>query len=362
MTLSNSNPKYILEIKEILSNARKRAYSAVNSAMVEAYWNIGKRIVEEEQDGKERATYGKEIIKNISEELTKEFGKGFSTTNIRYFRQFYILYPNAIRHSVSDKLQNNQNQMLTTISNDYLYLQKLSWTHIRQILKIHSKDAQQWYLKEAAEQNWSVRTLDRNISTLYYQRLLSSQEKESVQNEMKQNTLEFQNDSFEFIKNPAVLEFLNLPINLGYTEKELEKALIDNLQKFILELGKGYAFVERQQLIRTETSDFFIDLVFYNYILKCFVLIELKTTKLNHQDIGQLDMYVRMYDDLKKQTSDNPTIGILLCTETDHTIAKYSILNDKEQLFASKYMPYLPTESELIAEIERERIQFYNRQ
>ena len=218
------------------------------------------------------------------------------------------------------------------------------------------------YLKEAAEQNWSVRTLDRNISTLYYQRLLSSHEKESVQKEMKQNTQEFQHDSFEFIKNPAVLEFLNLPINLGYTEKELEKALIDNLQKFILELGKGYAFVERQQLIRTETSDFFIDLVFYNYILKCFVIIELKTTKLNHQDIGQLDMYVRMFDDLKKQSSDNPTIGILLCTETDHTIAKYSILNDKEQLFASKYMPYLPTESELIAEIERERIQFFNRQ
>ena len=203
MNLSKSNKNYILEIKEILSNARKRAYSAVNSAMVEAYWNIGKRIVEEEQDGKERAIYGKEIIKNISEELTKEFGKGFSTTNIRYFRQFYILYPNAIRHSVSDKSQNNQNQILKTISNDYLYLQKLSWTHIRQILKIQSKDAQQWYLKEAAEQNWSVRTLDRNISTLYYQRLLSSHEKESVQKEMKQNTQEFQHESFEFIKKPV---------------------------------------------------------------------------------------------------------------------------------------------------------------
>ena len=361
MTLTNTNANYIVEIKEILSNARKRAYSAVNTAMVEAYWNIGKRIVEEEQEGKDRASYGKEIIKNISEELTKEFGKGFSTTNIKYFRQFYILYPNVIGHSVSDQLQSNQKQILTDISNSYVYLQKLSWTHIRQILKIQSKEAQQWYLKEAAEQNWSVRTLDRNISTLYYQRLLSSQEKESVQSEMHEKTNEFQKDSFDFIKNPAVLEFLNLPINLGYTEKELEKALIDNLQKFILELGKGYAFVERQQLIRTETSDFYIDLVFYNFILKCFVLIELKTTKLNHQDIGQLDMYVRMYDDLKKQESDNPTIGILLCTETDHTIAKYSILNDKEQLFASKYMPYLPTESELIAEIERERIQFYNR-
>ena len=342
MTLTNSNTNYVVEIKEILSNARKRAYSAVNSAMVEAYWNIGKRIVEEEQDGKERAEYGKEIIKKLSKELTTEFGKGFSERTLWEIKQFYLIFIDF------EKLRT-----LCAV---------LKWSHIKLIMRVSNKEAQQWYLKEAAEQNWSVRTLDRNISTLYYQRLLSSHEKESVQKEMKQNTQEFQHDSFEFIKNPAVLEFLNLPINLGYTEKELEKALIDNLQKFILELGKGYAFVERQQLIRTETSDFFIDLVFYNYILKCFVLIELKTTKLNHQDIGQLDMYVRMYDDLKKQASDNPTIGILLCTETDHTIAKYSILNDKEQLFASKYMPYLPTESELIAEIERERIQFYNRQ
>ena len=342
MNLSKSNKNYILEIKEILSNARKRAYSAVNSAMVEAYWNIGKRIVEEEQDGKERAEYGKEIIKKLSKELTTEFGKGFSERTLWEIKQFYLIFIDF--------------EKLRTVC------AVLKWSHIKLIMRVSNKEAQQWYLKEAAEQNWSVRTLDRNISTLYYQRLLSSHEKESVQKEMKQNTQEFQHDSFEFIKNPAVLEFLNLPINLGYTEKELEKALIDNLQKFILELGKGYAFVERQQLIRTETSDFFIDLVFYNYILKCFVIIELKTTKLNHQDIGQLDMYVRMFDDLKKQSSDNPTIGILLCTETDHTIAKYSILNDKEQLFASKYMPYLPTESELIAEIERERIQFFNRQ
>ncbi len=342
MTLTNSNTNYVVEIKEILSNARKRAYSAVNSAMVEAYWNIGKRIVEEEQDGKERAEYGKEIIKKLSKELTTEFGKGFSERTLWEIKQFYLIFIDF--------------EKLRTVC------AVLKWSHIKLIMRVSNKEAQQWYLKEAAEQNWSVRTLDRNISTLYYQRLLSSHEKESVQKEMKQNTQEFQHDSFEFIKNPAVLEFLNLPINLGYTEKELEKALIDNLQKFILELGKGYAFVERQQLIRTETSDFFIDLVFYNYILKCFVIIELKTTKLNHQDIGQLDMYVRMFDDLKKQSSDNPTIGILLCTETDHTIAKYSILNDKEQLFASKYMPYLPTESELIAEIERERIQFFNRQ
>lgn len=218
------------------------------------------------------------------------------------------------------------------------------------------QNAQTYYLKEAAANNWAVRTLDRNISTLYYQRLLSSQLQEPVENEMIEKTEAFQNDKFDFIKNPAVLEFLNLPTNMSYTEAKLEKALIDNLQKFLLELGKGYAFVERQQLIRTETSDFYIDLVFYNFILKCFVIIELKTNKIGHQDIGQLDMYVRMYDDLKKQDTDNPTIGILLCTETDNVIAKYSVLNQNEQLFAAKYLAYLPSEAELIAEIEREKI------
>lgn len=340
MTQSISSQSYIVEIKEILSKARQKVYSVVNSAMVEAYWNIGKRIVEEEQQGRERAEYGKEIIKKLSLELSNEFGKGFSQRTLWEIRQFYLIF--------------SEFEKVRTLC------AQLKWSHIKIIMRVSDKNAREWYLKESSEQNWSVRTLDRNISTLYYQRLLSSQEKEFVVNEMQQKTNDFQNDSFEFIKNPSVLEFLNLPISLGYTEKELEKALIGNLQKFILELGKGYAFVERQQLIRTETSDFFIDLVFYNYILKCFVLIELKTTKLNHQDIGQLDMYVRMYDDLKKQNSDNPTIGILLCTETDYTIAKYSILNDKEQLFASKYMPYLPSEAELIAEIEREKSMFIN--
>jgi predicted nuclease of restriction endonuclease-like (RecB) superfamily len=223
-------------------------------------------------------------------------------------------------------------------------------------LRVADAQARMYYITEAANQNWSVSTLDRNISTLYYQRLISSQLKESVENEMQNNTAALQNDNFEFIKNPSVMEFLNLPSNKGYTELELEKALIDNLQKFLLEMGKGYAFVERQQLIRTETADFYIDLVFYNYILKCFVIIELKTNKITHKDIGQLDMYVRMYDDLKKQVTDNSTIGILLCTETDNVIAKYSVLSQNQQLFATKYMPYLPTEAELIAEIEREKL------
>lgn len=325
---------FIQDIKEILLQARQKTYQAINSAMVDAYWNIGKKIVLEEQNGKERASYGSEIIKNLSKELTLEFGKGFSERNLRNFRQFYVSFPvDTIWQTLSAKL---------------------SWSHFQLVLKISNEEARNYYLKEAAENTWSVRTLDRNISTLYYQRLLSSQNKEVVENEMIEK-IETTNQ-LDFIKNPSVLEFLNLPTNWSYTELELEKALIDNIQKFILELGKGFAFVERQQLIRTETSDFHIDLVFYNFILKCFVIIELKTNKITHQDIGQLDMYVKLYDDLKKQESDNPTIGILLCTETDKTIAKYSVLNQNKQLFATKYLPYLPTEQELIEEIEREKM------
>jgi len=325
---------YIKDIKEILLQARQKTYQAINFAMVDAYWNIGKKIVLEEQNGKERASYGSEIIKNLSKELTNEFGKGFSERNLRNFRLFYITFP--------------ENSIWQTVS------AKLSWSHFQLVLKISNEEARNYYLKEAAENMWSVRTLDRNISTLYFQRLLSSQNKELVENEMIEKSTQL--NQLDFIKNPSVLEFLNLPNNLSYTEQELEKALIDNIQKFILELGKGFAFVERQQLIRTETSDFYIDLVFYNFILKCFVIIELKTNKITHQDIGQLDMYVNMYDDLKKQESDNPTIGILLCTETDKTIAKYSVLNQNSKLFATKYLPYLPTEQELIDEIEREKL------
>ena len=323
---------FVADIKQIIDNARHKAYTSTSLAMVEAYWLVGKRIVEQEQQGEQRAAYGKEILKTLSNEL----GSGFSTRNLRDFRKFYLTYSDwHIWHTVCAKL---------------------SWSHIRLIMRVADKNAQTYYLKEAAANNWAVRTLDRNISTLYYQRLLSSQLKEPVENEMIEKTEAFQNDKFDFIKNPSVLEFLNLPTNMSYTEAKLEKALIDNLQKFLLELGKGYAFVERQQLIRTETSDFYIGLVFYNFILKCFVIIELKTNKISHQDIGQLDMYVRMYDDLKKQDTDNPTIGILLCTETDNVIVKYSVLNQNEQLFATKYLAYLPSEAELIAEIEREKI------
>ena len=327
---------YINEIKRILKNARQKAYTAVNSAMVEAYWKIGRRIVEEEQNGKERAEYGKEILQNLSKELTEEFGKGYSYRTLREIRQFYLMFSDF--------------EKWRTVS------AKLTWSHFQKVLRVSDEKARIFYLTEAAENMWSVRTLDRNISTLYYNRIVASIDKKIVENEMKEKTKKLQ--AKEFIKNPVVLEFLDLPTSMSYTENELEKALIDDIQKFMMELGKGFAFVERQQHIRTENSDFYIDLVFYNYILKCFVIVELKTEKLTHQDIGQLDMYVRMYDDLKKQENDNPTIGLLLCTETDRTIIKYSVLNDNKNLFASKYVNYLPSEEELINEIERQKVLF----
>lgn len=354
-----SKQTYILEIKQILQNARKKAYSAVNTAMIEAYWLVGKRIVEEEQNGSKRANYGKEILSNLSKELLAELGKGYSVTNLRSFRLFYLTFPNLI--SIQQTLSAKFDTIGQTVSGEFeksvntRLSEFINWSHYQLIMRVKDEKARAYYLNETAHQNWSVRTLERNISTLYYQRLLSSHSKNEVEKEMEEKNESKRNESFEFIKNPSVLEFLNLPVNLAYTEAEFEKALIDNLQKFMLELGKGYAFIERQQLVRTETSNFYIDLVFYNYILKCFVIVELKTHKITHQDIGQLDMYVRMFNDLKKQETDNPTIGILLCTETDKTIAKYSILSENQQLFATKYLPFLPTEIELINEIEKEK-------
>lgn len=328
-----NNPlDYISEIKQILTQARQKAYTAINAAMVEAYWLIGRRIVEQEMLGAERAGYGDEIIKTLSDELNAEFGKGFSITSLKNIRKFYLAF--------------REEQKGQTLS------AQLSWSHYERLMRVLDTEARDWYLNEAVSQNWSVRTLDRNISTLYYQRLLSSHKKELAEN--PENLDKSATD--EFIKNPAVLEFLKLPVNKSYTEQEFEQALIDNLQQFLLELGKGFSFVARQKHIRTETSDFYIDLVFYNYILKCFVIIELKTNKITHQDIGQLDMYVRMYDDLERTEGDNPTVGILLCTETDSTIARYSVLHENKQLFANKYLPYLPTEEELAAEIEREKL------
>lgn len=342
---------FIDELKAIVNSARKYAYTAINFAQVRQNWLIGQRIVMQEQKGKARAEYGKQVINMASKALTSEFGKGFSPRSLWKFKQFYLMFNDLpILPTVSAE---SLGKKMPTMSAESYPL--LSWSHYERLMRVAEADARQWYLKEAAEQMWSYRTLDRNISTLYYHRMLVSQVKEPVIQEMKEKTARFQQDKLEFIKNPSVLEFLSLPTNTGYTETALEQAIIDQMQHFLLELGKGFSFVARQQLVRTETEDFYIDLIFYNYILKCFVIVELKTHALTHQDIGQLDMYVRMYDDLKKGESDNPTIGILLCTETNNTIAKYSVLNGNEQLFAAKYMPLLPTEEELRREIERQK-------
>jgi predicted nuclease of restriction endonuclease-like (RecB) superfamily len=336
MELSNQNQLFVANIKAILELARQKAYSAINTAMVEAYWHVGKHIVEQEQSGQQRAEYGTQLLKILSSELTTSFGKGFSERNLRNFRQFYVVFPNV--------------EIWQTVSAE------LSWSHYQLIMRVSNLDARNYYLREAAENTWTVRTLDRNIASQYYERLLLSQIKEPVMNEMLEKTTSFQADKFEFIKNPTVLEFLNLPANKGFTEKELEQAIINHLQQFLLELGKGYAFVAQQQLMRTENKNYFIDLVFYNFILKCFVLIDLKTDRITHQDVGQMDMYVRMYDERKINEGDNPTIGIVLCSETDQDIARYSILNGNEQIFATKYKLFLPTEDELRAEIEREKL------
>ncbi len=230
------------------------------------------------------------------------------------------------------------------------------------LLQVKDSKARAWYEKEAWEQTWNVRTLQRNVSSQYYYRMLQTQKQELVEKEMKETTAEYQSNKLEFIKNPVVAEFLGLASNTDFTESDLEKSILTNLQKFLMELGKGYAFVARQQHIHTEKQEYFIDLVFYNYILKCFVLIDLKTQKITHQDVGQMDMYIRMYDELKRSEGDNPTIGIVLCSETDEDIARYSVMHGNEQLFASKYKLYLPTEDELREEIETQKMMFYLQQ
>ena len=325
------NTTFYDDVRQILQSARNKTYRAVNTAMVEAYWLIGKRIVEEEQNGKSRAEYGKRLLENLSKSLSNHFGKGFSYANLRNFRQFYLTYP-------------DQEICYTVCS-------KLSWSHNRLIMRIDNEQARTYYLIESKAENWSVRQLQRNINSHYYERLLSSPKEK---NKLTLTVPETVNNTGDFIKDPYVLEFLNLPENVKLQETHLEQAIISNLQAFLLEMGKGFSFVARQFRISTETSHFYIDLVFYNYLLKCFVIIDLKSSKLTHQDIGQMDMYVRMFDDLKRGEDDNPTIGIILCNDKEETLVRYSVLKESEQLFASKYRLILPTEEELKEELERE--------
>ncbi|GAB1385232.1 PDDEXK nuclease domain-containing protein [Melaminivora sp.] len=330
--LTPNESQCFTDIEHILQHGRATAYRAVNTAMVETYWRIGQRIVEEEQRGKERAEYGKALIANLSRHLGEHFGKGFSVANLKNFRQFYLTFP-ALGENATHRVAN------------------LAWSHIRLIMRLENEAERHYYLTEASSQSWSVRLLERHIQSGYYRRLLSTQ---PAQNTPTAITVSTPPRLTDFIKDPYVLEFLGVPEDLSGKESLLEQAIINQLQKFLLELGKGFSFVARQMRISTETSHFYVDLVFYNYLLKCFVIIDLKTAKLTHQDIGQMDMYVRMFDDLKRGEGDNPTLGIILCADKDETLVHYSVLSESQQLFASKYQTLLPTEEELAAMLAQE--------
>ncbi|MDO8310868.1 MAG: PDDEXK nuclease domain-containing protein [Sideroxyarcus sp.] len=326
-------------LRGLIQQGRQQALRAVDMVQVQTCWEIGRHIVEFEQDGQARAAYGKRLLHALAETLSAEFGKGFDPTNLRHMRGFYLAFP------IRDALR-----------------RELSWTHYRALLRVEDETARHWYMAEAAEQNWSARVLDRQLSTLYYERLQLSTDQPSVRDEANKLIAPLQQTPREFVRDPVMLEFLGLPGTGKLLESNLEQALMDKLQGFLLELGKGFAFVARQQRISTESQEFYIDLVFYNYLLKCFVLFDLKSGKLTHQDIGQMDMYVRMYDDLKRGPDDNPTVGIILCAKKDASVVRYSVLHGNEQLFATKYKLVLPSEDELRAELDRERSELLEQQ
>lgn len=354
------------DLRSIVSKARSKAFAAVNYSLVERNWRIGQRIVEQEQNGASRAEYGKHVIEVASAALTEEFGKGFSYTNIANYKRFYLTFNNLqILQTVSEEFNNPIQQTLPAKSSAphkedkaesaQSELRLLPWSHYERLIRVEDKKAREWYAKEAFEQGWSFRTLNRNINTLYYERLLMSKKKQPVVNEMQDKTKAYQQDKLEYIKSPVVLEFLGLPEDISLAESKLETAIINNLEKFLMEMGKGYALVARQQHIRTEENDYYIDLVFYNYLIKSFILVDLKVNRITYQDVGQMDMYLQMYDKMKKGPDDNPTIGIILCTETDSDVARYSTLAKNDQMFAAKYKLYLPDKEDLRREIERQK-------
>ena len=354
------------DLRSIVSKARSKAFAAVNYSLVERNWRIGQRIVEEEQNGASRAKYGKHVIEVASAALTEEFGKGFSETNIMNFKKFYLKFKElTIPQTVSEEFKKQKHQTLSDKLSSHFQkgqtqsaqfeLRLLPWSHYERLIRVEDKKAREWYAKEAFEQGWSFRTLNRNINTLYYERLLMSKKKQPVVNEMQDKTKAYQQDKLEYIKSPVVLEFLGLPEDTSLAESKLETAIINNLEKFLMEMGKGYALVARQQHIRTEENDYYIDLVFYNYLIKSFILVDLKVNRITYQDVGQMDMYLQMYDKMKKGPDDNPTIGIILCTETDSDVARYSTLAKNDQMFAAKYKLYLPDKEDLRREIERQK-------
>jgi len=345
------NPNLFESVKNVLDSAYRNVYRAANTSMVTAYWEIGRLIVEEEQNGSARADYGKQVLKELSGKLTVEFGRGYSVTNLKNFRLFYLVFPEVFQQN---SIANPDLPIRQTLSDE------LSWSHFCLLIRVENQVAREFYMKETTLQNWSVRALDRQISTLYYERIISSRDKNPVKEEAEKSIQALAESPRDFIKDPYILEFLKLKPETSYLEKTLESALLENLHSFILELGRGFAFVGRQYHMNVGTEHYYIDLVFYNYILKCFVLIDLKVGKLTHQDVGQMDMYVRLFEEKVRQVDDNPTIGIILCSQQNESVIKYSVLAESKQLFSSKYKLYLPTEEELKNEIERDRIHIEN--
>lgn len=319
-------------LRGVILSARQKALRSVDVIQVQTYWAIGKHVVEFEQRGAQRAGYGTKLLERLAEKLSAEFGKGFDARNLRNMRAFYSEFPkwNAVRT-------------------------ELSWTHYRLLLRVEDLPSRRWYMTEAVTQNWSSRALERQINTFYYERLLGSKDRKAVIHEAQKKIVKLDQVPRDFVRDPVMLEFLGLPEAGRLLESNLEKGLLQNVQSFLLELGKGFAFVARQQRISTESKDFYIDLVFYNHLLKCFVLFDLKTGELTHQDVGQMDMYVRMYDDQRRGEGDNPTVGIILCAKKDASVVRYSVLHGNKKLFASRYRLVLPSEDEFRAELDREQ-------
>lgn len=374
-TQKADEPSLLDRVVLILEQARANVVRAVNSNMVTAYWLIGREIVLELQGGDERAEYGKQVIEKLSMQLFEKYGSGFSTTNLKYFRTFYLAYPNRLveigrpmgdvfpdvsigrptgAEFADDALKKPHESDPAGSNFEQSFSPHLSWSHYRTLMRVAKVDARDFYEREAIEGGWDKRSLERQIHSQYYERMLVSQNPqqmiESARREIVQRT-----EGIETLKNPYVLEFLGLPEVSSLHEKQLESAIITHLQNFLLELGRGFAFVARQKRMRFDDTDLYVDLVFYNCILKCYLLIDLKIGEISHKDVGQMDGYVRMFDAQYTAADDNPTIGLILCAEKNEAVAKYSVLNDRKQIFASKYMLYLPTEKELALELERER-------
>lgn len=378
MSEITENNSFVSDLKTIVGSAREYSYRAANTMQVASNWLIGWRIVEQEQHGKQRAEYGKQIIKQASEALTAEFGKGYSETTLRAYRQFFLKFRDlqiqrpllAIFNDAFEKKQRPllaESEMQSIAIRPPLVAQsatgsipmppQLSWMHYEKLMRVQDKEARMWYMQEAASQQWDYRTLKRNIDTQYYYRLMQTPaaRKPEVEKEMAEKTALYQQEKSAFVKNPMLVEFLGLNQDAAFTESKLEEAIISHLQTFLIEMGKGYAFVARQQHIHTQDDDYYIDLVFYNYLLKCFVLIDLKTTRISYQDVGQMEMYLKLYDTYKRPEGDNPSIGIILCSETNADVAQFSTLATNPQMYAAKYLTYMPTQEELRREIELQK-------